>query len=209
MALNKNHLTLGVVLVAIACAVGGYIWYNSRQSISNDGPVQMDAQAESQPDTPTVAAGGDPLNSYGAMKMPEGDPAGGMVDGASGQGAGNDEAPVGGNANGMKSMDPAAEQLRQAACFPREQLMPEELLPQDNSSTWAQVNPQGQGSLANKSFLQSGWATGINTVGSSLRNANLSLRSEVPNPQVAVSPWLNSTIEPDTGRRPLELGGCA
>jgi hypothetical protein len=46
-------------------------------------------------------------------------------------------------------------------------------------------------------------------VGQTLRNANLQIRSEPPNPQVAVSPWLNSTIEPDINRRPFEIGGCA
>lgn len=209
MALNNKHLTLGVVLVALACVVGFYIYHTSQKSVSNDGPVQTDGDVT--PDANAVAPQmADPLNSAGASAPQQGDPAGGMVQGAGGMGAGGDEAPVvGQGSQDMKSMDPAAAQLRQAACFPREQLMPEELLPQDNSSTWAQVNPQGQGSLADKNFLQAGWATGINTVGSSLRNANLSLRSEVPNPQVAVSPWLNSTIEPDTGRRPLELGGCA
>ena len=49
---------------------------------------------------------------------------------------------------------------------------------------------------------------GINTVGQSLRNANRQLRSEPPNPQVKVSPWLQSTIEPDSNRKPLEIGGC-
>ena len=209
MALNKNHLTLGVVLVALASVVGLYIWHTSRQSVPNDGPVQTEAQGEVQPNTNTMAAGGDPLNSGGSSAPQQGDPAGGMVDGAGGMGAGGDDAPVGQYANDMKSMDAAAQQLRQAACFPREQLMPEELLPQDNSSTWAQVNPQGQGNLKDANFLMAGWASGVNTVGSSLRNANLQLRSEVPNPQVSVSPWLNSTIEPDTGRLPLEIAGCS
>lgn len=209
MKLNRNHATLVVVLVLIACAVGLYIWNNSRDAVSNDGPVQTESQGNVEPDTNTVAASGDPLNSAGTSAPMQGGAPGGMVDGAPSSGAGDNEAPIGQNSNDMKSMDAAAEQLRQAACFPREQLMPEELLPQDNSSTWAQVNPQGQGSLKNKSFLQASWATGVNTVGSSLRNSSLDLRSEVPNPQVPVSPWMNSTIEPDTGRKSLEIGGCA
>lgn len=90
-----------------------------------------------------------------------------------------------------------------------DQLTAQDLLPQDKSSTWASVNPEGQGSLANQNFLQSGYHIGINTVGQNLRNANLQLRSEPPNPQVQVSPWLQTTIEPDVGRRPMEIGGCA
>ena len=44
----------------------------------------------------------------------------------------------------------------------------------------------------------------INTVSSSLRNANLQLRSEPPNPQVSVCPWMQSTIQPDLERKSLE-----
>ena len=70
---------------------------------------------------------------------------------------------------------------------------------------WAQVNPSGQGSLADQNFLTSGFHIGINTVGQSLRNANRQIRSEPLNPQVKVSPWLQTTIEPDINRRPLEI----
>jgi hypothetical protein len=41
-----------------------------------------------------------------------------------------------------------------------------------------------------------------------LRNPNLQLRSEPPNPQLKVSPWNQTTIESDLNRRPLEIGGC-
>lgn len=107
------------------------------------------------------------------------------------------------------SNNPAVQQLRQAACFPKEMLTPEELKPQDNSSLWAQVNPAGEGSLKGRSFLQAGHNIGINTVGQTMRNANLQIRSEPPCPQVSVSPWNQTTIEPDTARKPLEIGGCA
>ncbi len=90
-----------------------------------------------------------------------------------------------------------------------DQLTAKDLLPQDQSSVWAQVNPDGQGTLADKNFLQAGYHIGINTVGQTLRNANLQLRSEPPCPQVQVSPWLQSTIDPDVSRRPMEIGGCA
>ena len=98
---------------------------------------------------------------------------------------------------------------RNATSFPKEQLTAAELLPQDNSSLWAQVNPSGDGSLKDKNFLQSGYHIGINTVGQTLRNANLQIRSEPPCPQISVSPWLQSTIQADTSRLPFEIGGCA
>jgi hypothetical protein len=93
--------------------------------------------------------------------------------------------------------------------FPKEQLNADDLLPKDDSSLWAQVNPSGEGSLKDRNFLQSGYHIGINTVGQTLRNANQQLRSEPANPQVKVSPWLQTTIEPDMGRKPMEIGGCA
>ncbi len=94
-------------------------------------------------------------------------------------------------------------------CYPKDQLSPEELLPGNENSKWAQVNPKGKGELGDQNFLTAGYHIGVNTVGQSLRNANLQLRSEPPNPQVKVSPWLQSTIEPDTNRKPLEIGGCS
>lgn len=84
----------------------------------------------------------------------------------------------------------------------------EDLLPQDKNGEWAKVNPEGKGSIAFKNFLEAGYHIGVNTVGQSLRNANQSIRSEPPNPREVVSPWSQSTIEYDTNRKPLEIGGC-
>ncbi len=93
-----------------------------------------------------------------------------------------------------------------AGCYPRDQLTPSELLPADQNTIYAQQNPMGPGSLKGKNFLSAGALIGVNTVGQSLRNANLQLRSEPPNPQVPVSIFLQSTIQPDISHRPLEIG---
>ena len=93
-----------------------------------------------------------------------------------------------------------------AGCYPRDQLTPSELLPKDPNSVWAQQNPMGVGSLKGKNFLSAGALIGVNTVGQSMRNANLQLRSEPPNPQMPVSIFNVPTIEPDINRRPLEIG---
>jgi hypothetical protein len=106
------------------------------------------------------------------------------------------------------SQNPEFQEERNESSFPKDQLTAQELLPQDNHSLWAQVNPEGAGSLKDKSFIQSGYHIGINTVGQTLRNANLQLRSEPPCPQVVVSPFLQSTITPDTSRRVFEVGNC-
>ena len=83
---------------------------------------------------------------------------------------------------------------------------PSELLPKDNNNQWAQLNPQGKGDLANINLLKAGYHIGIDTIGQSLRNANLQIRSEPPNPQLSVGPWNLSTISPDFLRVPMEIG---
>lgn len=92
-------------------------------------------------------------------------------------------------------------------CYPKDVLTSADLLPRDANSLHAQVVPAGQGALSDQNFLTAGYHIGINTVGQTLRNANRQLRSEPPNPQQQVSVWMQSTIEPDINRRPLEIGG--
>jgi hypothetical protein len=93
-----------------------------------------------------------------------------------------------------------------AGCYPRDQLTPAELLPYNQDTIYAQQNPMGPGSLKAKNFLSAGSLIGVNTTSSSLRNASHDLRSEPPNPQVPVSIFLQSTIQPDISRKPLEIG---
>ena len=82
---------------------------------------------------------------------------------------------------------------------------PKELLPvQSSGNAFSSLNPNGSGDLQGVNLLKAGQHIGM--VGQSLRNANLQVRSEPANPQLQVGPWLNTTIEPDTMRVPLELG---
>jgi hypothetical protein len=83
---------------------------------------------------------------------------------------------------------------------------PDELLPSDTNSQWAQLNPSGKGYLSDINLLKAGYHIGIDTVGQTLRNANLQIRSEPPNPQVPVSIWNTSTITPNFMQVPLEIG---
>jgi len=97
-------------------------------------------------------------------------------------------------------------QKNPAECFPKDKLTAEDLLPKDSAnSKWSQVNPAGQGSVKDQNFLQAGYHVGLNTTQGTMKNANLQLRSEPPNPQVPISIFNNSTIEPDFNRRPLEI----
>jgi hypothetical protein len=112
-----------------------------------------------------------------------------------GSGSGGSNGNVGG---GMQS------------CFPRDRLTANDLLPKDAAdSKWARINPSGTGDIHDQNYLTAGYHVGINTVGQSLRNANLQLRSEIPNPQNAVGPWMISTIEPDLRQNTLEIGSSA
>ena len=87
---------------------------------------------------------------------------------------------------------------------------PMDLLPKDNNNQWAQLNPAGKGDLQNQpNLLKAGYHIGIDTIGQTLRNANLQIRSEPPNPQLYVGPFNNSTIEPDFMKIPFEIGSGA
>lgn len=79
------------------------------------------------------------------------------------------------------------------------------LLPKDVNSGWS-ADPAGNGALSSVKLFNAGSMIGINTVGSTLKNANLQLRSEPPIPKSSVGPWNNSTIEGDPFRVCLELG---
>ena len=85
---------------------------------------------------------------------------------------------------------------------------PNELLPNDANSQWAALNPvnMNQGSILNGDMLQAGYHIGLDTIGQTLRNANLQERSDPIIPKQQVGPWNMSTIEPDFGRTPLEVG---
>jgi hypothetical protein len=105
-------------------------------------------------------------------------------------------------ANGVQTSMPGIP----SSCSQTNVQNPAELLPKDSNSQWAQLNPSGKGEIGNVNLLKAGYHIGIDTVGQSLRNANLQIRSEPPNPQLSVGPWNQSTIEPDFQRVPLEIG---
>ncbi len=83
---------------------------------------------------------------------------------------------------------------------------PSDLLPQDQNSQWAALNPSAVNHGGMPDLLQAGYHIGLDTIGQTLRNANLQLRSDPIIPKQEVGPWNHSTIEPDLGRVPLEIG---
>jgi hypothetical protein len=83
---------------------------------------------------------------------------------------------------------------------------PSDLLPKDSNSEWAALNPVNNNNPAVPDLLQAGYHIGLDTIGQTLRNPNYQLRSDPVIPKAQVGPWNMSTIEPDLGRVPLEVG---
>ena len=85
---------------------------------------------------------------------------------------------------------------------------PGDLLPGDPNSQWSSFNPvtTTKSGAAVPDLLQAGYHIGLDTIGQTLKNANLQLRSEPVIPKANVGPWNQSTIEPDIMRVPLEVG---
>ena len=78
-----------------------------------------------------------------------------------------------------------------------------DLLPKPNDQLidFAEFAPKA---LQGQNFMDASKYVGVNTQGSSMRNANYQLRADVPNPRTNVGPWANSTIDADLLRKPLE-----
>ena len=83
---------------------------------------------------------------------------------------------------------------------------PSELLPSDANSQWASLNPVNQSNPQMPDLLQAGYHIGLDTIGQTMKNANLQLRSDPVIQKADIGPWNQSTIEPDLMRVPLEVG---
>jgi hypothetical protein len=95
-----------------------------------------------------------------------------------------------------------------ASPFSQQAASPSDLLPKDENSQWAALNPSAlsQGSALMPDLLQAGYHIGMDTIGQTLRNPNLQLRSDPIIQKQDIGPWNMSTIEADIGRVPLEIG---
>ncbi len=58
--------------------------------------------------------------------------------------------------------------------------------------------------VKNQNLLDPAKFIGSNTVGASMKNSNYDIRSAPSIPRREVSPWMQSTIDPDPYRKPLE-----
>lgn len=85
---------------------------------------------------------------------------------------------------------------------------PSDLLPAANSGEngWDVLNSVSTTAGANPDLLEAGYHTGIDTIGQSLRNANLQLRSDPSIPITDTGPWNQTTIEKTNVQVPFNLG---
>ena len=86
---------------------------------------------------------------------------------------------------------------------PRQTLTSSQLLPTQKNNDWFQVPNEKFNLLQAVDLEIPEIKIGIDTVGQSRKNATYDLRTAPPNPKFVVSPWQNSTIEPDYNTKPL------
>lgn len=177
--LDKSHIVMIVAALALGYAFFNYSSTKSLLTDNMEGSNSNNASA-STASAPTVAHASN--------------------------GAPQPSAPIGENSqpakvSGINTTTPTAQSFTQGVT-----INPAELLPKDQNNEWSKLNPTGTKDLQGINLLSAGHHIGQSV--SSLRNANLQLRSEPANPvmQPGACPWNQSTIQPDTTRRPLEIG---
>lgn len=153
------------------------------------------------PDTMTsnrYVQGSEPAPSTGSVKQSEQESSAPSV-GVSPAG------PIGTNADYAKVQGIQTSSAGLPACDKKSVNNPADLLPSDQNSEWARLNPSGQGDISQVTGLEAGHHLGMTS--QVLRNANLQLRSDPPIPSGAnTGPFNQPTIGPDNGRVQLELG---
>ena len=78
-------------------------------------------------------------------------------------------------------------------------------LPQETNDEWFDTDfTKAKYNLNNDKMINTNrYMIGVNTVGQSLKNPAYDIRGTIANPKYTVSPWNNSTYEPDTNIKSL------
>lgn len=80
----------------------------------------------------------------------------------------------------------------------------EALLPKEKNKDWFD-DPYESTSVKNTHLINIYRPIGINTISTTLKNPSHDIRGTVPNPKFVISPFLNSSYEPDTNLRNQSL----
>lgn len=112
--------------------------------------------------------------------------------------AGGNEQPV----ESMQGRHPASQSTYSDTTLTSGELLPKGGL----GASWAAVNPSSLGDLKGQNFIDAGYHTNTAIAGVSQtnRNASWDIRSEQPNPQAKVGPFLQTTIEANPFKRGLD-----
>lgn len=183
---QQKLLRLGAVLVGVVVVYGLFTSYSGAKGASVDhltlSPQELGGQGSAAP------------SSDGGPYVPAAE-----------------TGSLGGNAvqvSGMQGATPSGQQT-----YTQRTLDSGDLLPKGEiGASWAAVNPTGVNDLQGQNFLQSSYHTNVSIIGvaQTNRNPTYDIRSETPNPQSKVGPFLNSTIDPDPFRAARALDGlCA
>lgn len=80
-----------------------------------------------------------------------------------------------------------------------------QFLPQEVNDEWFDTDfTKAKYNLNDDKMINTNrYIIGVNTVGQSLKNPSYDIRGTIPNPKYTVSPWNNSTYEPDNNLKPL------
>jgi len=179
--LTENHMVLCTVLVSVAL-IYFINNYSSSKSVVNEGNKNQGDNGSL-----TNEGGGAPTNA--------------------GKGCNNGNYKATGAASHRFASASGMETNKHglpSSCNKQGNVDPSQLLPSGGNNAFSSMNPSCGGDVKDISLLKAGHHIGINTIGNSLRNPNLQIRSEPANPMVKVSPWMQSTITPDTMRKSLE-----
>ena len=79
-----------------------------------------------------------------------------------------------------------------------------DFLPQEINAEWFQTDLSSATETLDAAALIdiSKYCSGVDTVGQSLKNPSYDIRGNIPNPKIVVSPFLNSSYDPDTNIKP-------
>jgi hypothetical protein len=152
------------------------------------------------------------VSNYSATKGLVGEGMEQLKDSLGVQGPLSEAGPFGKSSSGVGSNAQPSESLQgrhpsSQSTYSESKLSASELLPKGGlGASWAAVNPSSMGDLKGQNFLDAGYHTNTAVAGVSQtnRNASWDVRSEEPNPQVKVGPFLNSTIEANPFKRGLD-----
>lgn len=212
--LVSRLLLIGLAVVVLAILITQYTKKKNAGSGSGSGSGSgVDSESKHQQQQwskETFTAASPTRYGAGAPAVPQEQPSARAAAAGAGAGGSNVVVPSEPLSNeSYKAVNYDVQQKLPSECVPRDKLTVEDLLPRDAAnSKWAQVAPAGQGDVKDQNFLTAGYLIGVNTVGQTMRNANLQIRSDPPIDRMNVGPWNQTTIEYDSSRRMFEIGNC-